>query len=207
MKFNRKSIRLRGYDYAQAGAYFITICANAHLCVFGEVDDGVMKTNLAGDAVARAWEEISLNYPGVNVDALIVMPNHVHGVIILSNETPSSSVGATPCGCPVIDTPVIDSENEPGGRLLLPDVIGRYKSWTTKLHHDGVKQHGWPPSSGRLWQRNYYDRIIRSETELMRIREYIINNPANWDTDEHNPLIRQGGHGDPPLQMVKRHRL
>ena len=191
MKFNRRSIRLREYDYAKAGAYFVTICANARMCVFGEVDDGIMKTNPVGDAVARAWKEMSLKYIGVDVDAVIVMPNHVHGVVILSNETPSSSVGATPCGCPVIDGPVIDMSVVDGsgrargpaptdGRLLLSDVIGRYKSWTTKLYSDGVKQGRWPPFSGRLWQRNYYDRIIRSETELRRIREYIDMTPQSW---------------------------
>jgi putative transposase len=91
---HRRSIRLDGYDYAEAGAYFVTICTQDHLCLFGEIADGQMRMNEAGSTVQAVWDELASHYPGVSSDAFVVMPNHVHGIIMLA------LVGAGPRACP-----------------------------------------------------------------------------------------------------------
>ena len=122
------------------------------------------------------------------------MPNHVHVVFVLTRN----DVGAGLRACPMSSNSLIENEQtEEGhprrgaptdeGRSTLSDVVYRFKSWTTKLYSDGVKQNGWEPFPGRLWQRNYYEHIIRNEDVLNRIREYINCNPQNWATDEENP--------------------
>ena len=171
---HRRSIRLKGYDYSRPGAYFVTICTQGRLCLFGDVVDGNVILNESGRMVQTVWDEIPHHYPYVDVDAFVIMPNHIHGIVII--------VGAGPCACP--DT------GQPQGvapTLSLPDVVHRFKTLTTKRYADGVKQRGWPPFPGRLWQRNYYKHIIRDENELNRIRQYITNNPLRWALDRENP--------------------
>ena len=176
---HRRSIRLRGYDYTQVGAYFVTIRINGGGCLLGEVVDGVMYPGAAGKMVQTVWEEIPGRYPGVDVDAFVVMPNRVHGVIVLH------SVGATPRGRP-----------EPGqaqgpaptmSTMSLPDVVHRFKSLTTSKYSGGVREGSGPPFERRLWQRNYYEHVIRNDDELDRIRQYIVGNPVKWEQDEENP--------------------
>ncbi len=177
---HRRSIRLVDYDYAQAGAYFVTVCAEDHLCLFGNVRDGDMWLNDAGEMVQATWDQIPDRYPAVETDAFVVMPNHIHAIIVLS-------VGAGPCACP-------DPIGQPRGvaptdgrGLSLGDVVQRFKTLTTKRYVDGVKQHGWRVFPGRLWQRNYFEHIIRNDHALDQIRLYIMNNPANWMLDRENP--------------------
>jgi len=177
----RRSIRLRGYAYSQAGAYFVTICVHNRKRLFGETADGKMVLNDAGRMVQTIWDEIPNNYNGIETNEFIVMPDHIHGIIVI--------VGAAPCGTP-------DSGNGAKGQprgvdptLSLPDVVHRYKTMTTKRYVDGVKQHGWPPFPRKLWQRNYYEHVIRNEGELNRIREYIINNPSKGEFDRENPGV------------------
>mgnify|MGYP000107575884 CR=1 FL=1 len=173
-KQHRRSIRLKGYDYSQAGAYFVTICTKDRLCLFGEVLDGEMRLNDAGRMVWDIWNDLPNHYPGVAVDAFIVMPNHVHGIIIL--------VGAGPRACPGFGQP-----QGVAPTMGLPDVVHRFKTMTTKRYVDGIRQLGWEPFRGRLWQRNYYEHIIRNEEFLNSIREYILLNPMRWDLDRENP--------------------
>ncbi len=201
---HRRSIRLRGYDYTQAGAYFVTIVTQQRLCLFGDIVDGAMHLNAAGRMVQTIWNDIPAHYPGVDIDVFIVMPNHIHGIIVLTGDPPNGPprgvaptashgdasdpggdshppdwpVGAGPRACP------------PGGNatiLSLPDVVHRYKTLTTKLYTDGVKCQGWIPYSKRVWQRNYYEHIIRDEASLQCIRDYIATNPDRWDEDNENP--------------------
>jgi len=116
---------------------------------------------------------------GVEIDAFVVMPNHIHGVIILA--------GAGPCACPVLGQP--RGIGQPQGvapTLSLPDVVHRFKTMTTKRYADGVEQCGWRPFPGRLWQRNYYEHIIRNEGDLKAIRRYIACNPLRWHLDREN---------------------
>ncbi|OGO51992.1 MAG: hypothetical protein A2148_04100 [Chloroflexi bacterium RBG_16_68_14] len=176
-RHHRRSIRLLGYDYREAGAYFVTICTQNRECVFGEVVQGQMISNGPGQMVESVWHQLPQHYTGVEVDAFVVMPNHVHGIIIL--------VGAGPCACP--DGSGQPQGVAPTGAMSLPDVVQRFKSLTTAKYRWGVHKDGWLPFPGRLWQRNYYEHIIRDDAELDRIRQYIHENPARWGEDPENP--------------------
>ena len=181
---HRRSVRLPAYDYAQAGAYFVTICTQNRECAFGEVVDGEMALNEPGRMVETVWRELPQHYAGVEVDALVVMPNHVHGIIML--------VGAGPRACPdnsgrsrgVVGQP---QGVAPTGTMSLPDVVHRFKSLTTARYRRGVLQDRWLPFPARLWQRNYYERVIRNDEELNAIRQYIADNPGRWEEDSENP--------------------
>jgi REP element-mobilizing transposase RayT len=183
-KHRRRSLRLKDYDYAQSGTYFVTIVAQERTCLFGNVLDGALQLNDAGRMVQVIWSELSLHYPGVATDAFAVMPNHFHGIVTL--------VGVGPCAYPEfsIGPCAYPESGQPQGvapTRSLPDVVRRFKSLTTKRYSDGVKQSGWVPFPGKLWQRNYYEHIIRNERSLDRIREYILNNPLRWFFDPENP--------------------
>jgi len=205
MKYNpdihhRRSIRLKDYDYSQAGLYFVTICTQGRHHLFGDVEDGIVKLTAAGEMVRTVWEQIPFHYPGVEIDQFVIMPNHFHGIVII--------VGAGPRACPdgmgqphpigqpqgVAPTADIDGRSsEPG--YSLPDVVHRFKTMTTKKYVDGVKLHGWQRFDGKLWQRNYWEHIIRNEREFNRIRHYIENNPIQWENDKLN-----GGSGNRVLE-------
>ena len=201
-------VKSHSYDYAQDGAYFVTICTQERLCVFGDVVDDVVVLNDAGTMIEKWWNKIPQKYDAADIDAHVIMPNHFHGIIVIPGDTiPKTSVGAHPCMRPVIhddyDPNKGDYDPDQGENMVSPlrpndesmmspsHGLGRFVSWfkrmSTNEYIRKVKQHDWPPFPGRLWQRNYYERIIRSDTELNRIREYIVQNPANWDTDELNP--------------------
>jgi len=174
---HRRSIRLAGFDYAQAGSYFVTICTQNRECVFGEVVRGQMKSNGPGQMVELVWDQLPQHYMGVEVDAFVVMPNHAHGIITL--------VGAGPCACP--EGSGQPQRVAPTGTMSLPDVVQRFKSLTTARYRWGVHKDGWPAFPNRLWQRNYCEHVIRNEDELSRIRQYIVDNPSQWESDEENP--------------------
>ena len=199
-RHHRRSIRLKGYDYHQAGAYFVTICTQDRAFLFGQVVHGEMRLNEAGKMVYDVWNDLPAFYPGVQTDAFIVMPNHIHGIIILVGADPRVCPNADPRVCPA-QPPVgvgprayPDSgprayPGQPQGvapTMGLPDVVHRFKTMTTKRYADGVKRLGWEPFRGRLWQRNYCEHIIRNEESLNRIREYILTNPMRWALDREN---------------------
>jgi len=180
-KLHRRSLRLNGYDYTLAGAYFVTIVTEGRRHLFGEVADGEIRLSEAGRMLYNVWMDLPKYYPGVELDAfVIIMPNHIHGIIIL--------VGAGPGACPDTAQPQGNGQpQEVAHTLGLPGVVHRFKTMTTKLYADGVKQLGWQPFPGRLWQRNYYEHIIRNDDSLNRIREYIAANPLRWHLDRENP--------------------
>ena len=184
-KHHRQSIRLKEYDYSQPGAYFVTICTQNQECVFGQVVQGEMILDGAGQMVESVWLQLPEHYPGAEVDAFAIMPNHVHGIIIL--------VGAGPRACPDTEQPQGTHPGQPQGAaptktLSLPDVVHRFKSLTAAKYRRGVRNDGWQPFTGRLWQRNYYEHVIRDEDELDRIRQYVDDNPAGWEEDPENPV-------------------
>ena len=196
---HRQSIRLRGYDYSQNGAYFITICTQNREYLFGEIQNGEMILNDAGWMIQVVWNEIPLYYTGVKTDAFIIMPNHIHGIIFLVGAGPRACPDGPracpdgPRACPNINGKTQNGQPPQNGQpqgvaptLSLPDVVHRFKTMTTKRYSDGVKQHGWLPYPKKLWQRNYWEHIVRNENELDRIREYIINNPTTWNQDKLN---------------------
>jgi len=183
MKFNpeiyhRHTIRLQGYDYSSEGAYFVTICTQNHECLFGEILNNKMILNAAGQMITTILQQIPDHYPGNDIDEFVVMPNHIHSIIIVGagpRVCPNKNVCPGPRACP--------GESGNHGGLPLPDIVSRIKTMTTKKYSDGVIKSGWQPFNGKLWQRNYYEHIIRNENELFQIREYVENNPANWETD------------------------
>lgn len=192
LKHHRRSVRLKGYDYSQAGAYFITICAQDRACLFGDVVDGEMRLNEAGRMVLDEWHALPNRFPNVDLDAFFVMPNHVHRIIVITH---ADSVGAGLVGAGLVPAPVPmatphgATQNGATTRFAptVGDVVKAFKSTTTVLYIRGVKQSGWPSFHGRVWQRNYYEHIIRDEESLNRIREYIHNNPLQWALDRQNP--------------------
>ena len=189
-RHHRRSIRLKGYDYAQPGAYFVTICTQNRACLCGEIVDGAMVLSEAGRMVQTVWEEMPTHYAGMAIDTFVVMPNHIHGIIVL--------VGAAPCGRPPLGQARGPAPTITIG-ISLPDVVRQFKTMATKRYMDGVKQQGWSRFPDHLWQRNYYEHIIRNEESLHDIRQYIADNPAQWESDRENPL---GGTRTAPLRSA-----
>jgi putative transposase len=184
---HRRSIRIPGYDYSQEGWYFITICAQNRKNMFGEIINGQMRLNSAGLMVKIWWDKVTSKFSTVQTDEHIVMPNHFHGIINIV-------VGATSYGRSdhdIVDDKLTQTHNQSGQSHRIAPTLGQIVNWfktmTTNQYIQGVKQNAWPSFHGRLWQRNYYEHIIRNETELKRFRCYIADNPANWQTDEENP--------------------
>ena len=172
--YGRRSIRLRGYDYTQVGAYFVTIAIRSRLELFGEVVDGVVRLNDAGEMAREVWQSMPQRFPFVEVDAFVVMPDHVHGIVVIRD-------GGT--RAPMKDAPTpgrADTDVTPAARAL-GDVVGAYKSLTTAAYIRGVHSSQWPPFYGRLWQRNFYERIIRDGYEMNELRAYIRDNPVRLE--------------------------
>ena len=174
-KHNRRSMRLRGYDYSQAGAYFVTICVQHHQCLFGDVVNAEMDWNDLGMIANECWQASREHFPFVELDQYVVMPNHMHGIVVIT--TPSASVGATHASLPMHQPP---NGPQPGS---LGAIIGSYKSAVSKRINELRDSRGAP-----IWQRNYYDHIIRNEREWDAIAKYIYENPARWNSDADNPV-------------------
>jgi len=179
---NRHSIRLRGYDYSQAGVYFVTICTERRECLFGVVENGEMYLNEAGCMVEALCDELPQRFPGVELSTKIVMPNHFHGILSITEHTRRDS-GVASAGH--LQGVPLRTETK---RASLGTIIGAFKSLTTNEYISGVSEHAWQPFPGRLWQRNFYEHIIRDQREFDAITESICATPANWDKDENNPI-------------------
>ncbi len=179
----RRSLRLSGYDYAQAGAYFITICTQSRACLFGEVADGAMRPNGAGEMATRLWHEMPARFSDLEVDAFVVMPNHIHGILVLSD------VGAPLVSArgEAIETGAATRAAPTAPRATIGDIVGAFKSLFTVEYIRGVRDGRWPAGNRRVWQRNYYEHVIRDESDLARVRRYIEENPLRWEFDQENP--------------------
>jgi len=179
---HRRSIRLKGYDYRQAGMYFFTICTKDRAYLFGEVVDGEMRLNEMGEIVRHCWLTIPEHFPHALLDEFMVMPNHVHGIILLTDPDVgrSKNVGATHAS----PLPTNVSSTQPRGphRQSIASIVGSFKSAATKRINEHRNMPGFP-----VWQRNYYEHIIRNEESLTQIRQYILNNPGQWEFDRENP--------------------
>jgi REP element-mobilizing transposase RayT len=196
-RHHRRSIRLKGYDYRQPGAYFVTICAQGRACLFGEVVDGEMRLNDAGRMVERWWGELNRKFPHIRTDAFVVMPNHIHGIIVMEpvgadlRVCPDGEWGAHTGAPQQAGTPQQAGAPQQAGTpqqagAPLPEIVQWFKTMTTNEYIRGVKQSGWTAFRGRLWQRNYYEHIIRNEESLNRLRRYIAENPLRWQLDREN---------------------
>jgi len=152
----RKRVRLQGFDYSNPGCYFVTINARTQEPWFGSVDDGLLRPNAAGGMVLEIWLDLPAQFPGVHADMAVVMPDHLHGIIMLGTdpEIPAS--------------------------LTLSAVIGAFKSRTTVEYGRGVRSEGWRPYDQQLWHRSFRDTIVRSDRALEAFRDYIEGNPGRW---------------------------
>ena len=180
---SRKSIRLPDYDYTTPGAYFLTIVTNHRQSLFGDVVDGQLRLNPAGRAIEKTWTQLLDRYPIVSLDAYVVMPNHLHGIIVLGSE--GDLVGA-----PLVGARADTETTTRAERPALTDIVGAFKSLSTLAYIDGVKHLSWQPFENKLWQRGYHEHIIRDEKSLERIQDYIIANPLMWESDPENPHSR-----------------
>lgn len=196
---HRKSIRLKGYDYAQAGLYFITICChrrgNPSWLPFGKIENGEMILNDAGIMVETEWMHLKSRFPNIELHEYVIMPNHFHGILEIVGTTLVVAQNNT---VPTVGVSLVDTQNTPmdaenkKGRpqghaptvKTIGDMMDAFKSITTVEYIRGVKTLGWQPFDGKLWQRNYYEHIIRNEQSYQTISEYIINNPAKWQDDK-----------------------
>ncbi len=184
MIHNRRSLRLPGYDYSQPGAYFVTICVQHREARFGNIARDEMIIDDAGKMVYAEWQRLPARFATMELDAFVVMPNHLHAIVRIVDSTDvgeirveaSQRAGTSP------------APTDQTARPTLSDMVGAFKSITTDEYIRGVKKSGWLRFDGRLWQRNFYDHIIRDDRELNAIRQYIQNNPAKWEMDRDNPV-------------------
>ncbi len=186
---HRRSIRLPAYDYAQEGYYFVTICSHHRKAYFGNIDRrGVMKLSSIGQIVKNDWLQIPTYFQNIRLDKYVIMPNHLHGIILIKGYFRRGLIHQTP------DIPYgkIDGRDEsrPYSILKNPMKIKRATLGQIIRHFKGraaydIHQNGFPSFQ---WQRNYYEHIIRNEESIEKIREYILQNPENWRNDRDNPI-------------------
>jgi len=150
----KNSLRLQGYDYAQAGAYFVTILAHQRRQLFGSITDGIMSLSKLGECVCLCWQRIPQHFPAVELDVSVVMPNHLHGIVVLHNV----------------------QEQAPS----LSAVVNSFKGAVTRLAR---REDVGLDLDMSIWHRSFHDHIIRNEADLNRIREYVMFNPARWTAD------------------------
>ena len=155
----RKSPRLKDYDYSQEGAYFVTVCVQDRLSLFGHVEGDTMTLNPAGESVAYWWQELSNRYEDIQLDLWVVMPNYFHGIVYINRH----------------DTKHVITS--------LSDALQCFKTMTTNAYIRGVKTGNWKRFNRKLWQGRYHDHIIRNDADLNRIQEYVLTNSARWKTD------------------------
>lgn len=189
-KHHRQTIRLKEFDYSSIGYYFMTSCTKNRICLFGDIIDGEMHLNKLGEIVHQAWIDMPSHYPYVQLDAFVIMPNHFHAVVVLTegcfdknNESETSNhknkIGK-PVGAGLKPAPTSDSIHRHG----LPEIIRAFKTFSARKINTARNTTG-----ASVWQRNYFEHIIRDEEDLDDIRNYIKMNPYNWSTDKENPFI------------------
>ena len=184
---HRRSIRLPGYDYTQPGAYFITICCHERREIFGEIVAGEMQLNTCGRIAYQEWERLPSRFRSLRLGAFVIMPNHVHGILIITDDhagrgTAASEEDSNPSSTRRAPTREGFGQPVPGS---IPTILRSYKSAVT-LRVNRLRDGPNHP----VWQRNYYEHVIRNDGEHERIHEYILGNPRHWDEDRENPIRR-----------------
>ena len=193
-KHNRKSIRLPEFDYSQEGFYFVTKCCQDMVCRFGSVVDGKMVLNECGRITKESWEEIPIHFPEVQLHAFVIMPNHVHGIIEITENVGAKQFspnietdGAKDVSPLQIQNTYVSPDNETdGAKQLSPlrspsktigSIVRGYKIGVTKWVRQNTNIH-------KLWQRNYYEHVIRNDHSFNQITEFILTNPLKWEFDK-----------------------
>lgn len=208
---SRRSIRLPHYDYTSVGGYFITICTKDKKCVFGRVDGEQMCLNPIGEIAHNCWLKIPEHFSNVILDVFVIMPNHMHGILMLSDPNDESkaqrsrTVGAQYIAPVVSAAPAADDGPSVGAQYIAPVVVSRSATRNTRecrvqpksvgsiirVYKAAVTRECRSLSAGSgdsFWQRNYHEHIIRNEQDLREIREYIVNNPLKWALDRYHSI-------------------
>jgi len=186
-KHHRRSIRLKDYDYSQAGAYFITICTYKKECLFGNIIDGIVHLNNFGHCVLSCWNNIPKHYPHAQLDEFVIMPNHIHGIIILLDKRPVGAglrpalfrKGSTALSKRAGFKPAPNGKDTKK-RHSLSEIVRAFKTFSSREINKIRGSIGCP-----VWQRNFYEHVIRNESDLNDTRQYIINNPLRWEDDDY----------------------
>lgn len=178
-KHHRRSIRLRGYDYSQAGAYFVTIVAWRRECLLGEVVNGEMRLSRYGEIVQKWWEEIPAHFPNVELGTFVIMPNHVHGIIFIVERR-----GTVPAPNDTIRHQTKGGETPPLRTPTLEQIIAYFKYQSTKE----MNLMDYTGTVTKFWQRNYYEHVIRNDKDLQHKTDYIEGNLLLWNEDDENPV-------------------
>lgn len=171
----RKSIRLAGYDYAQAGGYFVTVVAFRRECIFGEIVDGKMIMNPLGRIVEECWQAIPRHFPHVTVDVFVVMPNHGHGILFIHEDGATHANGRGE----IYLAPTRSTRPHGYEKGSLGAIVANFKAAVTR-------RAGCELNSGNIWQRNYYEHILRNQADYEHKAGYILANPENWEQDEEH---------------------
>jgi putative transposase len=185
---HRSSARLKTFDYASNAAYFVTVCANVRANIFGEIVAGEMRLNDSGKMILEEWNQLPERFP-IQLDEFIVMPDHVHGILLfvgaglvpaLPDQRDLQNIADQLDGSDVTTelNGRATTRVAPTGNPILGNVIGAFKSITTVRYIRGVQEQSWLPFEKRLWQRSYWDRVIRDDRELEETRSYILENPV-----------------------------
>lgn len=170
-RHHRHTIRLKEFDYSSNDIYYVTIVTQDRQCIFGDIIDGIILLNQAGCMIDRWLNELPNKFPGIIIDSYVIMPNHVHFLII--------HVGADLCVCTNEEKEYIPPK--------LAGIVQWFKTMTTNDYIRGVRDGICPSFNKRIWQRDYYEHIIRNYAEFQEKREYIKSNPSLWNSDEHHP--------------------
>lgn len=208
---NRRSVRLKEYDYSQQGAYFITICCNNRTCLFGEIINGEMILNAYGNIAYNEWLKTTEIRSNVELDVFVIMPNHIHGIIIINNDcrgvlhtpglnnvhtselqtnvlhttvvnnSPTCVINQGVCNTPLQKSDEINTLRSPSNNIGA--IVRGYKSAVTKQMN--ILNAGKCDQSSIVWQRSFHEHIIRNEKSYQNISNYIINNPSKWHADKY----------------------
>jgi putative transposase len=163
-------MRLREYDYSQTGAYFVTICVKNRKCLLGEIFGGDMRLSHYGEIAGQSWLDLPNHYRHVELDVFAIMPNHLHGIVLL-----------TEVGAGLKPAPTKSMVR----KQALSEIVRAFKTFSSQRINKLREMSG-----NLFWQRSFYDHVIRDDESLHRIREYIINNPLRWELDQENPLAK-----------------
>ena len=175
---NRKSNRLQDYDYSQTGYYLVTICTQDRVNYFGEIEKGQMQLSNIGQIVTNCWGAIPKHFRDTALDEFVVMPNHIHGIVVIVGNADLRSL---PRDC-------IQPQNTDRSKMYLSKIVHGFKSSVTRMVRKRWNDHAFG------WQKSFYDHVIRNDEDLYRIRAYVQNNPLNWELDQDN----LGGHRTEP---------
>ncbi len=190
---HRRSIRLQGYDYSQNGAYFITLCAQDRKPIFGKIVNNEMQLTPFGDIVRAEWLKTAEMRKNIEMDEFVVMPNHLHGIIVIDDgigrgampraqdiEESTGTLQRAPTSAP---TPIIERFGQPTSNTI-PTILRGFKAAVTKQINTIQINAGKYNKPERIWQKNYYEHVIRNEVSLNKIREYIMSDPLHWKEDD-----------------------